>query len=76
MMNLFYMLVYKGCPIAYTFTKVEAMTLADDMPLSMEWEKIWASSPEHLCLPHVSDVPARVWKVLSEIDLKKMQEMT
>ena len=75
-MNLFYMLVYKNCPIAYTFTKVEAMTLADDMPLSMEWQKIWASAPEDLCLPHVGDVPARVWQVLSKIDLKKIQEMT
>lgn len=71
-MNLFYMLVYQGCPIAYTFTKVEAMTFADDMPLSMEWQKIWANAPEDLCLPHVSDVPARVWQVLSEIDLKKV----
>lgn len=75
-MNLFYMLVYKGCPIAYTFTKVEAMTFADDMPLSMEWQKIWANVPEDLCLPHVGDVPVRVWQVLSEIDLKKIQEMT
>lgn len=75
-MSLFYVLVYKGCPLAYTFTKVEAMTLADDMPLSMEWQKIWANAPEDLCLPHVGDVPAHVWKVLSEIDLKKMQEMT
>lgn len=75
-MNLFYVLVYKGCPIAYTFTKVEAMTLADDMPLSMEWQRIWAKTPADLCLPHVGDVPAHVWKVLSEIDLKKIQEMT
>lgn len=75
-MNLFYMLVYKGCSIAYTFTKVEAMTLADDMLLSMEWQKIWAKTPADLCLPYVGDVPAHVWKVLLEIDLKKNQEMT
>ena len=73
-MNLFYMLVYKGCPIAYTFTKVEAMTFADDMPLSMEWQKIWANTPEDLCLPHVGDVPTRVWKVLSEIEFEKISK--
>lgn len=73
-MNLFYMLVYKGCPIAYTFTKVEAMTLADDMPQSMTWQKIWANTPEDLCLPYVGDVPMHLWKVLSEIEFEKFKK--
>lgn len=74
-MNLFYMLIYKGHPIAYTHTYVEAMCYVDAIPSSMlASEKIWAKKPEDLCLPHAHDVPARVWEVLSEIDLNEILE--
>lgn len=73
-MNLFYMLVYKGNPIAYACTYVEAMCYVDAISLSMSCEKIWAKKPEDLCLPHVHDVPTRVWKVLAEIDLDEILE--
>jgi hypothetical protein len=73
-MNLFYMLAYKNCPIAYTLTKGEALTLTSCMPQSMTWQKIWANTPEDLCLPHVGDVPMRVWKVLSEIEFEKISK--
>lgn len=69
-MNLFYMLVYKGRPIAYTFTYVEAMCYVNDMPESMTCEKIWAKTPELLNLPHAHEVPERVWKVLAEIEFE------
>ena len=75
-MNLFYMLVYKGRPIAYTHTYVEAMCYVNEMPVSMACEKIWAKTPEFLCLPHAHDVPARVWEVLTEIDLNEILEGT
>lgn len=74
-MNLFYMLTYKGVPLAYTLTQAEAMALVDNIPLSLDWEKIWANSPKDLCLPHSSDIHPRVWQALKEIDLNKLQEM-
>lgn len=69
-MNLFYMLVYKCHPIAYACTYMEAMRYVDNIPLSMSCEKIYAKTPELLNLPHVHDVPERVWKILSVIDLE------
>lgn len=73
-MNLFFMLVYKGRPIAYTYTWAQAMCYVDDIFLSMSCEKIWAKTPEELCLPHALKVPEHVWKVLKEIDLNDFLE--